>query len=59
MPTYEYKCEKCGHVFECYQRMTDEPLKKCPECGGRVNRLIGGGIVLIDKKDRGNCAGPT
>lgn len=33
MPTYEYKCKACEHGFETVQRMVDEPLKKCPECG--------------------------
>src|SRR3954452_12331938 len=32
VPIYEYKCDK-GHVFEVMQRMTDDPVKKCPECG--------------------------
>ena len=59
MPTYEYECEKCGHVFECYQSMHDKPLKKCPKCGGLINRLIGGGIIFVDKKSGANCAGPT
>jgi len=33
MPIYEYVCAKCGHSMEAIQRMTDEPLKDCPECG--------------------------
>ena len=33
MPIYEYRCEKCGHQKEFLQRMSDAPLKKCPECG--------------------------
>jgi putative FmdB family regulatory protein len=41
MPTYEYRCEKCGHEFERDQRITDEPVKKCPSCrAARVKRLI-------------------
>ena len=41
MPIYEYGCEKCGHEFEAEQRITDAPLKTCPECRGRrVRRLI-------------------
>ena len=48
MPTYEYKCRDCGHAFERYQRISDDPLEECPECGGRVQRLIssGGGLVF-------------
>ncbi len=49
MPTYDYKCEKCGHRFEAFQRMTDEPLKECPKCKGEVQRLITGGTGLIFK----------
>jgi putative FmdB family regulatory protein len=33
MPIYEYKCQKCGYVFEQLQKMTDDPLRVCPECG--------------------------
>ena len=48
MPTYDYECTKCGHVFEAFQSITAEPLKKCPECKGKVQRLIGtGGGVLF------------
>ena len=32
MPIYEYECEKCGHKFEQLQKISDEPLKQCPEC---------------------------
>jgi|SRR5581483_10375797 len=39
MPIYEYSCKKCGD-FEVTQRMTDEPLKKCPTCGAKVTKLI-------------------
>jgi putative FmdB family regulatory protein len=48
MPTYEYVCPKCGHEFELFQSMRDEPLKKCPKCKkAGVKRLIGGGAGLI------------
>lgn len=49
MPTYDYKCTKCNHVFEYFQSMNDEPLKICPECGGEVKRMIGAGAGLIFK----------
>ncbi len=32
MPIYEYQCEKCGHQMEKLQKMSDDPLKDCPEC---------------------------
>ena len=47
MPTYEYECEKCKEHFDLFQKMTDEPLKKCPKCKGKVNRLIGSGGGII------------
>src|ERR1044072_7855848 len=50
MPTYEYACSKCGHQFEQFQSMRDEPLKKCPKCGKpALKRLVGGGAGLIFK----------
>jgi putative FmdB family regulatory protein len=50
MPTYEYACSKCGHHFEKFQSMRDEPLKKCPKCSKQaLKRLIGGGAGLIFK----------
>jgi putative FmdB family regulatory protein len=39
MPIYEYKCEN-GHVFDVIQRMTDEPLTKCEECGAPAVRVL-------------------
>lgn len=49
MPTYQYRCTQCGHEFEEFQKMTDEPLSKCPECGGKPQRLISGGSGLLFK----------
>lgn len=49
MPTYEYSCNECRHLFEYFQKMTDEHLKICPECSGNVTRLIGSGAGLIFK----------
>ncbi len=40
MPTYLYECENCGR-FEEFQKITAEPLSKCPHCGGKVKRIIG------------------
>jgi putative FmdB family regulatory protein len=39
MPIYEYACPKCGE-FEITQRITEEPLKKCPTCKSKVRKLI-------------------
>ncbi len=40
MPLYEYKCNKCGSVFEVLQRLSDPPLSVHDHCGGAVRRLI-------------------
>ena len=47
MPTYDYKCEKCGNVFEVFQSMTARKLRKCPRCGGKLQRLLGTGAGII------------
>lgn len=49
MPTYEYECTKCGHKFELFQRMKDEPITECPRCSRAVKRLIGSGAGIIFK----------
>ncbi len=49
MPTYDYECTECGYSFEYFQSMSDDPLKTCPKCGGKVRRLIGGGLGVIFK----------
>ena len=47
MPTYEYRCAKCGRHFDVYQSFSEEPLKKHPECGGKVVKVLSpAGIVL-------------
>lgn len=50
MPTYQYECSACDHVFEAMQSMVEKKLKKCPECGkSKLHRLIGGGSGIIFK----------
>lgn len=49
MPTYEYECKKCEHRFEKFQRMTEPPVKRCPQCKGTVRRLMGTGAGIIFK----------
>ena len=48
MPTYDYLCEKCGFEFEREQRITEDPIKTCPECRSRkVKRLLSApGFIL-------------
>lgn len=64
MPFYEYQCKACGAEVEALQKITDAPLKKCPECGKNqlaklvsapVFRLKGGGWYETDfKTDKDN-----
>lgn len=50
MPTYDYECSACGHRFELFQSITENPIKTCPECKKRkVRRLIGTGAGLLFK----------
>ncbi|MEM7699897.1 MAG: FmdB family zinc ribbon protein [Verrucomicrobiota bacterium] len=51
MPTYDYRCESCGHEFEVFQSMKDDRLTDCPldECSGAVKRLLGTGAGIIFK----------
>lgn len=68
MPTYDYKCTECGHTFEYFQKMTDNPLEECPQCKGKLKRLIGAGAGPIfkgsgfyqtDYKNKGNGSGSS
>jgi putative FmdB family regulatory protein len=50
MPTYDYKCTACSHLFEQFQSIKDKPLKTCPKCGKKaLERLIGTGGAIIFK----------
>ncbi len=49
MPTYEYKCLKCNLKFELFQKINDDPVTECPNCKGKVKRLISGGTGPIFK----------
>ena len=40
MPLYEYVCTKCKHRFEKIQKFSDPKIKKCPECGGKVEQVL-------------------
>jgi len=47
MPTYDYRCAKCGEVFEVYQSFSDAPLTKHKGCGGKLSKVMSAaGIVL-------------
>jgi putative FmdB family regulatory protein len=40
MPTYGYECKSCGNGFEAFQKMTDDSLTTCEECGGELKKKI-------------------
>lgn len=48
MPTYRYECTKCGKIHEIFKSINAGRSRKCPDCGGKLERLIGrGGGVLL------------
>ena len=62
MPIYEYQCEACGHRLEILQKISEDPLSDCPECGrpslrklvsAAGFRLKGSGWYATDFKDSG------
>jgi len=70
MPIYEYQCEKCHHHLEALQRLSDKPLRECPECGKHsLKRLLSAPLFRLagsgwyetdfksDKEARRNLAG--
>jgi putative FmdB family regulatory protein len=64
MPTYGYRCSKCGHEFEIHQRMSDQPLTTCPNCEGKLTKILypvgisfkGSGFYTTDYKDAGKSS---
>ncbi len=69
MPTYEYECRKCHHHFDESQSISAKPLQTCPQCQGKVDRVISGGsgflfkgsgFYITDyKKTSASTSGPT
>lgn len=68
MPFYEYRCEDCGHELEAMQKMSDDPLTVCPECGkptliklmsASSFQLKGSGWYQTDFKDSGSAPAPA
>lgn len=61
MPTYVYACRSCDHRLEVVQKMSDDPLKDCPECSGSLRRVLfppavvykGTGFYTTDYKNAG------
>jgi putative FmdB family regulatory protein len=50
MPTYDYRCDACGHTFEEMQSFSAAPLTTCPKCGqDQLRRLFGTGAAILFK----------
>ncbi|HTE84174.1 MAG TPA: FmdB family zinc ribbon protein [Dehalococcoidia bacterium] len=64
MPTYGYRCSNCGHEFEIQQKITDQPLKACPKCQGKLAKILypvgisfkGSGFYTTDYKGSGKSS---
>lgn len=64
MPIYEYECNKCECITEAIQKFSDRSLKKCPHCGGKLNKLMslgafhlkGSGWYVTDYKGKNSSA---
>lgn len=64
MPIYEYQCRDCGHRFEKLQKIDSPRVRTCPECKGKVDRLVsapaiqfkGSGWYVTDYSDKGKQA---
>jgi len=62
MPTFDYQCQKCGHVFEVRQAFSEAPITKCETCAGKVKKLFsppaiifkGSGFHCNDYKSKGS-----
>lgn len=50
MPTYDYECGTCRHLFEVFESMSAPGVRDCPKCGqGKARRLLGTGAGLVFK----------
>ena len=66
MPIYEYKCEN-GHVFDVMQKLSDDPLTTCRECGAPVRKVLhpvsiafkGSGFYSTDYRGSGSQKAET
>lgn len=65
MPTYQYRCTECGSELEAVQKFSDEPLRTCPDCSGRLRKVFnavgvvfkGSGFYATDSRTKKPSAG--
>ena len=64
MPTYEYRCEKCGEQFEVFQSFSDRALRRHPDCGGPLEKVLhprgivfkGSGFYVTDSRAKSSSS---
>jgi putative FmdB family regulatory protein len=64
VPIYGYRCTSCGHEFEIHQKVSAEPLTVCPQCQGKLQKMLyptgvifkGSGFYSTDYKGSGKAA---
>lgn len=64
MPTYEYRCEKCGEQFEVFQSFSDRALRRHPDCGGPLEKVLhprgivfkGSGFYVTDSRAKSSTS---
>jgi len=50
MPTFDYKCNNCDHIFEKFKRLSEDlDLEKCPKCKSETKRMVSCGTGIIFK----------
>ncbi len=68
MPTYEYQCQDCGYRVEYFQSIKEPPRTECPQCKGRLSRMVtmgaglifkGSGFYITDYKKKGGVPATT
>ncbi|HBT47504.1 MAG TPA: zinc ribbon domain-containing protein [Peptococcaceae bacterium] len=60
MPTYEFRCQDCGHRFTVQLSWRDKDKASCPSCGGRqLQQLFTGITILAGGGGDGSCAAPA
>ena len=67
VPTYQYACTACGHQLEAVQKFSDEALTECPDCAGRLRKLVssvgvvfkGSGFYRTDSREKEPAAAST
>jgi putative FmdB family regulatory protein len=64
VPTYEYRCDKCGDIFEVFQSFTDKTLRRHAQCGGKVEKVFhprgvvfkGSGFYVTDSRAKAKAS---